>query len=230
MKLFAAFLFYILIQPSLSYALAAFDIKISDQGYRLEMDFGYKNISLSEIKNSYKNGVVLSHLSPNIKSIELINKKNEDYDLLMTVKSFGLTSKLLTHCQEKQDEESWQRSCLLDTNLYDGGDFMIEKADMVVCKKGFNQEVDCKFAITGKAKAIELLGFTIVSSKKFTVKAKMQAMNNFFKYYYFIKENSLSFERAENNFNNSLAKVAIEKFASTNTDRDLIDEHYALNE
>jgi hypothetical protein len=168
------------------------------------------------------NSVVISQLSPNIQSVTNSGKL-EDYQSLMVVKSFGIKSELLSKCKEvftqNKNESQWSRSCTLQTELLDSGKYMAWKTDQVICTKKSVENVNCQFAIKGKTKPLAFLGFQILNEKSFAVKAKLQALNNFFKIYYFVMDHNISTKLAAARFDKSPIKLELENFDSEATQK-----------
>jgi hypothetical protein len=98
----------------------------------------------------------------------------------------------------------------------DGGKYMEWKADDVECMKIANG-VHCNFLIKGLPKPLKIFGLEIVSARVFSAKAKFQALNNFFKQYYFIKNHSMTAKLALEHFKQSKIKTEIEEFESAAT-------------
>lgn len=195
------------------YATVSYDISIDKSGYNLTMDMSFnKGQRLQAIKWALKNGELLSKLSPNIVSVTTmpIDDTNK-YHSLMLVKSFGIYSKLLSQCEEKTNETAWSRTCSLQTREQDGGKYMQWKGDEVECSEGA-LEVDCHFVIRGQAKPVRILGIQIVSAELFSVKAKLQAVANFFKLFVYMNDFNLSPKLTLEKFDHSPLKAELDLF------------------
>lgn len=205
-------LFSLLVPISL-YANVGYDIAIDDNGYllKIEMDFNQGQTLLS-VREALKNGTVLGLLSPKVVSVTNTAIEGDKYYSLMITKSFGISSKLLSMCEDKMTVNEWKRSCSLQTNKLDGGKYMEWKGDDVSCIQKDPKEVHCSFLIKGKALPLKVLGIQILSSKLFSVKTKYEAMNNFFKLYYFIKNYNLSPKLALYSFDHSKIKDETNQF------------------
>lgn len=211
------------------FASTGYDIKIDNSGYDLNIELNFSEYqTLSQIRNALVQSEIISGLSPNVKSVTYSGTR-DNYQALMVVKSFGIKSELLSKCQESFSVDEWKRDCVLQTELLDGGKFMLSKSDSVVCKKINEQSAICQFKITGITKSLSLLGIQILNERSFAVKAKVQALNNFFKIYYFIKENNISLNRALSKFDQSSVKADISAFDSEATKDLKTRESYVRN-
>lgn len=200
-------------------ASTGYDIKIDNTGYDLKIELNFSDYqTLSQIRNALVQSKIISGLSPNVKSVTYSGTKDV-YQALMVVKSFGIKSELLSKCQESQTALEWKRDCVLQTELLDGGKYMVSKSDSVVCRKNktSEQNTTCQFRILGKTKNLSLLGIQILNERSFAVKAKVQALNNFFKIYYFIQDNNISLDRALMKFDQSNVMADIAAFDSIAT-------------
>jgi hypothetical protein len=205
------------------WAQTGYDILIDENGYDLKIELDFNNYqTLENIRQALVNSVVISQLSPNIQSVTNSGKL-EDYQSLMVVKSFGIKSELLSKCKEvftqNKNESQWSRSCTLQTELLDSGKYMAWKTDQVICTKKSVENVNCQFAIKGKTKPLAFLGFQILNEKSFAVKAKLQALNNFFKIYYFVMDHNISTKLAAARFDKSPIKLELENFDSEATQK-----------
>lgn len=192
----------------------SYDLGINKQGYILKMDmFFKKDIQLQSVVAALKNGDLLSLLSPNVVSVLNTPIGEGKYHSLMHVKSFGIHSNLLSMCEDKFTDISWTRSCSLQTREMDGGRYMEWKGDEVTCtKQASDAEVVCHFEIKGLPRPLKILGFQIISPEVFSVKAKLQAMSNFFKLYYYVKNYNLSAKLALKVFEDSSLKKELSRF------------------
>lgn len=219
MKTSRYFLFlFILTMTAATTAKASltYDIAISKGGYNLLMEMNFKKgISLSHVRSALKNGELLSRLSPNIVSVKNTAFADEKYKSLMVVKSFGIYSRLMSMCLDKNTPQSWQRSCSLQTQELDGGKYMAWKGDEVECVE--KETVTCRFNIRGQAKPLKFLGMQIVSAELFSVKAKLQALGNFFKLYTFIQDYGLSSSASLEKYNRSALKTELDLFEEEGT-------------
>ena len=205
------------------WAQTGYDILIDENGYDLKIELDFNNYqTLENIRQALVNSVVISQLSPNIQSVTNSGKL-EDYQSLMVVKSFGIKSELLSKCKEaftqNKNEAQWSRSCVLQTELLDSGKYMAWKTDQVICTKKSAENVNCQFSIKGKTKPLAFLGFQILNEKSFAVKAKLQALNNFFKIYYFVMDHNISTKLAAARFDKSAIKLELETFDNEATQK-----------
>lgn len=195
-------------------AATGYDIAINESGYDLKMEMNFSgHQSLESIRQAIIKSDVISKLSPNVKSVTNTGNENH-YNSLMVVKSFGIKSELLSKCDETFLENSWSRSCSLQTDQLDSGKFMQWKTDQVVCSKIDEVKTVCKFEIKGKTKPVKILGIQLVSERIFAVKAKYQAMNNFFKIFYYISDHNISTKLALEKFEHSQIKMELDHFES----------------
>ena len=195
-----------------TFAKSGYDILINEDGYDLKIKLEFNNFqSLNNIRKALTSSAVISRLSPNIKSITNIGNP-DNYESLMVVKSFGIKSELLSKCSETYNKNKWSRSCVLQTEMLDSGKFMVSKSDQVSCTKIDQQKTSCLFSIKGKTKPLSLLGIQILNERSFAVKAKVQALNNFFKLFYFINDYNISTQLALKKFDQSIIKNEIEDF------------------
>lgn len=209
MKFLAFFLFII---SQVSFANTGYNIKIIDNSYDLKIEMAFTQYqSLMEIRKAFTRSDVISNLSPNVKSVTNTGPL-DNYESLMVVKSFGIKSKLLSKCSESFTDTSWERSCTLQTEQLDGGKYMVEKSDHALCTKQDSQNSTCVFTIKGKTKPVKLLGIQLVSARVFAVKAKFQALNNFFKQYFYIVDHNLSTATALEKFEHSAIKKELDSF------------------
>ncbi len=212
-------LFLISLFPLMSFAQTGYDIVINDSGYNLKITMDFKEgQTLQDVRSALKNGVILSQLSPNVVSVTNTPVEDNKYKSLMVVKSFFIKSNLLSMCEDSEKENTWKRSCSLQTHQMDGGKYMEWKADDVECTKILNG-VHCDFLIKGLARPLKIFGVQIVNARVFSAKAKSQALNNFFKQYYFIKNHNLTAKIALAQFDQSKVKTEIEEFESTATQK-----------
>lgn len=210
---------YFFLSFNLQASTAGYNITIDEKGYLLNIEMIFdQGVNLLNVREALKNGKVLSLLSPNVVSVTNTKINEDEYKSLMVVKSFGISSNLLSMCDEKLNENKWSRSCVLQTNDYDGGKYMEWKSDEVECLKKNPNVIDCHFTIKGKAKPVKIFGLQILSAKLFSVKAKLQAMNNFFKLYYYIKNYNLSPKMALSLFSKSKFKDELNQFEKKATD------------
>jgi hypothetical protein len=211
-------LFFILLLLSISAnANISYDLVINKSGYVLKMDMVFKKeIPIQKVVSALKNGELLSVLSPNVVSVLNTPLPEGKYHSLMHVKSFGIHSNLLSMCEDKFNDtakaQSWMRSCSLQTREMDGGKYMEWKGDEVNCSVTNTAGVICHFEIKGLPKPLKVFGFQIISPEIFSVKAKVQAMSNFFKLYFYIQDYSLSTKLALEKFEVSSLKKELDRF------------------
>jgi len=212
------FLFSIIcLMSANSWASLHYDVTINSNGYILNMDMTFqKGVELSRVRGALKNGELLSRMSPNVVSVTNTDIPDGKYKSLMVVRSFGIYSRLLSQCLDRNEEKTWSRSCSLQTRELDGGKYMIWKGDEVTCLEK-DQVVSCHFVIKGQARPVRILGVQIVSAELFSLKAKVQALANFFKLYTFIEEQSLSVKSTLAHFNNSVLKTELEQMEKDGT-------------
>ncbi|MFA6238173.1 MAG: hypothetical protein WC635_12645 [Bacteriovorax sp.] len=200
-----------LIFSSTLWAATGYDIRIDDKGYDLRIEFEFKGFqTLHAVRNALIKPEVIKNLSPKIKSLTMSGSPT-DYQSLMVVKSLGVKTQLLSKCKETIGEKEWTRSCKLQTDLLDGGKYMEWKTDQVKCIKS-DQSVACSLVILGKTRPIKILGVQILNDRSFAVKAKVEALKNFFKLYYFILDYNISTRLASADFDKSPVKSEIENF------------------
>jgi len=193
------------------YALS-YQIKIDRSGYILMIEMHFpKSILIDQFAFHLKNKFSMQFANSKIYNLEILEKNNNNYDSLMTVKTFGLSNKLLSHCRESKSKFFWERNCNLDTAKYDAGRFMIQKSDHVICDYDKNKLV-CKFNIRGQMKDLKISYFNIASAEVFAAKAKAESLSQFFKFYYFIESGFFSFSRAEEEYLRSSGYVAVQAF------------------
>ncbi len=201
--------FFILMSTS-SYASLNYDVKVDSRGYLLKIDMVFsRGIELKRVRGALKNGELLSKMSPNVVSVTNSELPDGKYKSLMLVRSFGIYSRLLSQCVDRNDTDSWSRSCSLQTRELDGGKYMMWKGDEVTCNEK-DRIVTCHFEIKGQARPLKILGLQIVSAELFSVKAKVQALANFFKLYTFIEGQSLSVKVAMADFTKSALKTELD--------------------
>lgn len=193
---------------------AGYAIRIDDNGYKLTIEMSFPaTVSLGRIRQTLKNPVVLSQLSPHVKSVTNAPLDSVRYESLMVTKSFGISSELVSKCEEESSKTTWSRACQLQTNRGDGGRYMEWKKDVVSCQQREDRTKVCAFLIQGKAKPLTLLGLQLLDAKRFSVKAKFEALNNFFKLYFYISDGSLSARRALKLFEQSPISQQLEDFS-----------------
>lgn len=209
---------FLFCQSFVSMAAISYSIKINDEGYDLNINFSLKpHHTLQSVRYALTNEKVITSLSSKIQLVTKTPPDAQIYDTLMEVKSFGITSRLLSKCQEHFNQSDknalWSRSCILDTKKEDGGKYMENKTDSVECSKVNNTSpLKCHFSIKGKAKTFSFLGIALLDHKNFSVKAKKEALQNFFKLYLFIQSNTLSFKLINDEFENSPLKIELDNF------------------
>jgi hypothetical protein len=202
----------ILFFSQITMASTGYHIKINDSGYDLKIEMSFSSYqSLMEIRKAFTRSAVISSLSPNVLSVTNTGSP-ANYESLMVVKSFGIKSNLLSKCSESFTDTSWERSCTLQTDKLDGGKYMVEKRDHAVCTKLDLQNASCVFSIKGKTKPVKVLGIELVNARVFAVKAKFQALNNFFKQYYYILDHNISTAMAREKFEHSRIKIELDNF------------------
>lgn len=212
MKALLILLFFIspTVQANLHYKIV-----INEQGYALNISMSFQNKgSLPKIRSAFTNPLILTSLAPNVVSIDLFPISETGYESVMKVSSFGISSYLPSKCTETWTDDAWKRFCVLETDKMDGGKYMEWKNDQVICQENENT-VNCNFTIMGKAKPLSLIGIEILEHKQFTVKAKAQAMHNFFKQYMFLKDYGLSLKRTLTNYESSLLKQDVDAVEET---------------
>lgn len=203
MKILLPTLFLLMLFSQNLWAKAEYELTVNDQGYNLAITLEFNQYqSLQLIRQALVNSEVLAGLSPNIVSVTYSGEP-ADYQSLMVVKSFGLKSELMSKCQEVFEDSNWKRSCVLQTDILDGGKYMVSKSDLVECKKENAQNTICRFLIKGKTKNLSVLGIQILNERSFAVKAKIQALINFFKIYFYAKDSNLSLALANFKYENS---------------------------
>lgn len=201
-----------LVANTSAWASSGYDITINNDGYDLKIQLDFTNYqSLSNVRAALVKSAIISQLSPNVKSVTTKGSP-EKYESLMVVKSFGIKSELLSKCREELSETSWSRSCVLQTDKLDGGKHMVWKTDEVTCSKKTEQNVQCAFSIKGKTKPLIILGIPLLNERVFSVKVKLEALNNFFKIFYFITDHNTSIRMALDNFSQSKIKSELEAF------------------
>ena len=193
-------------------AETGYAIQINEKGYELRMKMHF-NQDLGLVRRAFKSGAVLSQLSPHVKSVINTPEDGNSYESVMTVKSYGLKSELVSKCTETFTPDTWTRHCVLQTEQKDSGKFMKWKKDQVICRTTALQATQCEFAIDGQAKDIALGTWVLFSAQRFSVPTKLQAMNNFFHLYFYISDGAISAERASLLFANSAIKNDLDVFA-----------------
>jgi hypothetical protein len=193
-------------------ARTGYALKIDDQGYRLQIEMQFlPGQTLQEVSQGLRSGPLLARLSSSVRAVNNIPAEGLRYDSFMEVRSWGVTSYLLSHCEESEKAFEWSRRCVLDTHQKDGGSYMETKTDEVTCRVA-DALVQCHFEILGKAKPLKLFSLTILDPKRFAVKAKYEALTNFFKLYHFIEDGGFSVKTALKDFENSPEKADFEIF------------------
>jgi hypothetical protein len=182
-----------------------YDLSIKPENYLLKIRMSFTHaVTLGQVKNNFKNGLLLTQVSSSIRSVESIPSDQEQYQLKMKVRSFGIGSILISDCVEKSDPSTWQRACQLRTDLEDGGTYMEWKRDTIVCHEdAATRKVECEVSIEGLCKAVRFLGFTIVSGESFTIRAKHPALYNFSRLWWFTNEGSISIRSSIAEFDHS---------------------------
>lgn len=195
-------------------AKTGYEIRIDDNGYELKikMDFS-ESKRLNSVVQALQNPVLIAKMSNNIESVSLQATDPGFYTSSLHIKSYGMSSELVSKCQEARTEQQWSRSCVLQTQLADGGKYMEWKKDFVRCQQTANRRVSCEFLIEGKMKDISFFRWSLMKAKTLTVKAKYESLISFFKMFYFIENGSFSVRQSKREFENSDLKKSIDDFS-----------------
>jgi hypothetical protein len=180
-----------------------YNLGINTKGYQLTIKMGFKKgATLSQVRSNLRDSSLLAQFNPNIKSVSYDSDASNDYTMEMLTQSWGVSSNLISNCHETESlGELWNRSCELSTRSGDGKKFMEWKKDAAFCAlQKPSQEVLCRIDISGLAKPVTLAGLEIVSSRKFTLKAKEPALKHFLYLWLYGNQGSYSSSLAKNIF------------------------------
>lgn len=187
---------------------------LKPEGYELTLKMTFPpGTTLSQVRNNFRNQFLFKEFNPNITDIELSSYSAKDYQTTMSTQSLGITSTLISDCHETESANAlWNRHCELQTQVGDGGKYMHTKNDTTFCQVNpKSNELTCRMDITGRAKPITLIGFTLVSEQKFTLKAKESALRHFVPLWIYGHQGSVSTLKAKELFEEVGFRQSIEE-------------------
>ncbi len=188
-----------------------YNLEITPEKYKLVIDMQFqKSVLLEDAIRGFKNGTLLVKVSDTIKSIAFAPPLADEYVQTMKVKSWGISSILISNCKENFLTSSWTRECELQTNQEDGGKYMIWKKDVIHCSRQ-DTGIHCQANIQGKSKAISILGFVLATPQKFSLRAKIPALYNFSQIWLAINKATLNTDEIRGSFEKSKLKGKIDQ-------------------
>ena len=89
-----------------------YDLKITPEKYDLSIHMKFsQGITVADAVRGFKNEVLLVAISDSIKNVIFVPPGTPQYQQTMKVRSFGITSYLVSNCQESSDKGQWRREC-----------------------------------------------------------------------------------------------------------------------
>jgi hypothetical protein len=172
------------------------------------------DVSLARVVADFRDQGLLAELYHGADPVEIAHRQSTPsgsltYDSTLTVHNFGLATRMLSHCVEtnpKLSGREWSRRCVLDLSRFDSAKFMESKIDEVKCEE--TQTVRCRLRVSGKLKDL----FFLVKAPKLTVKAKVQALVNWGRFWFYAEQGSASAKLSNPVFDQSDLAKQIAKF------------------
>lgn len=156
-----------------------FDLTVNPEKYDLNIRLTYgSQVTLNDVIRRFKNTTFLANLSDSIESVIRDPTTKLQYDLVMNVRSMGIGSKLVSKCNEDIQDNSWSRTCELQTDVADGGKYMNWKKDQIVCANNENT-LGCVAHIQGQSRPLKIFGWQLMNHQNFSLRAKVPALQNF---------------------------------------------------
>lgn len=188
-----------------------YNLEITPEKYKLIIDMQFqKSILLEDAIRGFKNGKLLVGVSDTIKSVSFKPALADEYVQTMKVKSWGISSILISNCKENFLTSSWIRKCELQTNQEDGGKYMVWKKDVIHCSEQ-ETSILCQADIQGASKAISILGFVLASPQKFSLRAKIPALHNFSQIWLAVNRATLNTDEIRESFEKTKLKSKIDQ-------------------
>ncbi len=187
-----------------------FDIVADDSGYVMKIAMTFSpGIPLRQVVANFRDPDLVHELHSH-STLEKTHIDSSRFEKLLTVKTFGFKTRLLSHCVESdsQDPTQWSSRCELDLQKFDAENLMRSKIERVLCTQATSlAPVRCTLDIRGGIK-----DYYIISSAKLTVKAKAQALINWGRFWYFTEAGSISPRTSSDLFDQSDLARQIEVF------------------
>lgn len=188
-----------------------YNLEITPEKYRLLINMKFRpSVMLSDVTKGFKNETLQVEISDSIKSVIFAPPMVKEYKQTLEVRSWGVTSYLVSQCIEDFQTLSWTKSCQLLTKEKDGGIYMNLKKDVIRCERK-ESGVECQADIQGQSKAITVFGITLLTPQKFSLRAKIPALYSFSQIWWSLNHVTLDFEEIKSNFKKSKLKSKIDE-------------------
>ncbi len=190
----------------------SYDVDVTSDGYRLNAEMSFSPaVGLGQIVHGIRNPRLLSELNPTMEPGKLIEKGQGHSDSILAFKVLGIHFEMLSQCEEKYSPDGlqWERRCILDPNALDASKFMISKSEEIHCARSNSKlaaPTACQIKVVGSLKKIPL-----VNPGKLNVKAKVQSLLNWGKFWNFIETGGISPSSANRIFERSKFKADIDQ-------------------
>lgn len=207
-------LFVLLGTAGLAHADSSFsyDFDVKAGSYRADLDLKFSSdVTLARLVQNLKSETLLSELNPVMERGQIIEKDAGRSDSILIFKVLGLRFEMLSHCQEEFSESGsrWERQCILDPAERSARYFMNAKSEQIRCERKSGNGPQCHVSINGSLKKLPLL-----SLAKLTVKAKVQSLVNWGKFWIYTQSGSLSTRLANERYEHSPLRSNIERLQS----------------
>lgn len=209
------FIFFLLLSSQAWAESFQYNIEVNPEQYKLLITMNFnKTVSMSDAIKAFKNEVLLVGVSDSIKELRYEPTMQSEYKQIMKVRSWGISSQLISKCQEHFALNSWMKSCELKMDEGDAGKYMIWKKDQIRCQQSA-EGLQCLADIQGKSKDIKILGLRLASAQVFSLKAKIPALYNFSQIWWAANHFTLNIEQITNAFSKSSLKNQIDQMLET---------------
>lgn len=190
----------------------SYDFDVKAGTYRSDLDLKFSpDVNLSRLVQNIKSETLLSELNPAMERGEIIEKEAGRSDSILAFKVLGLRFEMLSHCQEAFSDNGslWDRQCVLDPAERNARYFMSSKSEQIHCEQKAGDGPQCHVSIHGSLKKLPLL-----SLAKLTVKAKVETLVNWGKFWIYTQGGSVSTRLANERYEQSPLKSDIERMQS----------------
>lgn len=188
-------------------------VKISGAKYDMKVEWTTDgDLSLAMVARAISDPSLLPRLSSKIESIQVTPTRPNEYESVMTLKTWGLRQRLPSDCEQRFEAGvSWQRLCRLRTSDPEGGRFMAEKMETADCRQT-PDNVRCELKITGTFKPLAFWGVELMSAKQLAARAKAEALTNQAQIWFFLSQGGFSPEFSKSIFEKSRLRAQIDEF------------------
>lgn len=168
------------ILPILSWSQGfSFQLEINPEKYVLSIKMKFpEKILLSDVRKGFRNGALLIKLNDSIKKMSFDPVIGSPYLQTQKIQFLGISSVLVSQCEEDFEAHKWIKTCTLRTDSADGGKYMNWKNDQISCRQK-DSIVFCEALIQGQSKPLSVLGIQLANHQKFSLRAKVPALKYF---------------------------------------------------